>query len=51
MTKNNFEIISCTQEYWEFVRKLRNNEKVSPGFIEDKYITKQDQQIYMKKIC
>ena len=42
-------IEKCTAEYWEFVRTLRNNPKVSDGFIQSKYITKTQQKKYMKK--
>lgn len=37
----------CTSIYWEFVRVLRNDERVSSGFIESTYITKEMQNAYM----
>jgi ribosomal protein S18 acetylase RimI-like enzyme len=42
-------IKKCTAEYWEFVRTLRNNPKVSDGFIQSKYISKTQQKKYMEK--
>ena len=49
MKKLKFEIAKCSEEYWEFVRKLRNNVEVSNGFINKKIITKDQQVEYMKK--
>lgn len=40
--------VRCTENYWEFVRTLRNDKRVLSGFIESQYIS-QDQQItYMR---
>ncbi len=50
--KNNestFKLVPCTEEYWEFVKDLRNDEKVQEGFIETLQITSEDQQKYMTK--
>ena len=44
----NLTLVECTIEYWEFVRKLRNNPKVRIGFIEKKVISTTDQMTYMK---
>lgn len=44
-------IVDCTEEYWEFVRLLRNNPLVQGGFIENVAITTDQQKIYMKKHC
>ena len=49
MKKLKFEIAECSEEYWEFVRKLRNNVEVSNGFINKKIITKDQQVEYMNK--
>lgn len=49
MKSKNFELVSCSKEYWEFVRNLRNDERVLKGFIEVKKISKKDQEKYMKK--
>lgn len=46
---DNLRIEHCKSEYWEFVRKLRNNPKVKDGFIQTNYITKIEQKKYMKK--
>lgn len=36
-------------QYYEFIRKLRNNKKVNNNFVERVYITKKQQQKYMQK--
>jgi hypothetical protein len=43
----NLELVQCTQQYWEFVRELRMNERVISGFIETIKITKEQQVAYM----
>jgi ribosomal protein S18 acetylase RimI-like enzyme len=43
------ELIKCTQQYWEFVRMLRNDERVISGFIKSVHITKEMQINYMTK--
>lgn len=40
-------IVNCTKEYWEFVRLLRNDERVIDGFIDRIEITKEQQEKYM----
>jgi GNAT superfamily N-acetyltransferase len=42
-------IVECTNEYWEFVRELRMDERVIDGFLETKPITKEQQESYMSK--
>jgi len=49
MIKEKFQLVACNKEYWEFVRQLRNNDKVLAGFIETKYISKAEQKEYMNK--
>lgn len=49
MMKEKFQLVACNKEYWEFVRQLRNNDKVQAGFIETKYISKAEQKEYMNK--
>ena len=49
MIKEKFQLVACDKEYWEFVRQLRNNDKVQAGFIETKYISKAEQKEYMNK--
>ena len=41
------ELVDCTKEYWEFVRVLRNDERVLDGFIESSYIPLEQQMRYM----
>ena len=43
------ELVSCTEEYWEFVRALRNDPRVQHGFIEEADISKEQQKEYMEK--
>tara|TARA_R110001599_G_scaffold340726_1_gene561298 strand:+ start:129 stop:521 length:393 start_codon:yes stop_codon:yes gene_type:complete len=44
-----YKLVKCTKEYWEFVRTLRNDERVINGFIETTYITPKMQHSYMGK--
>ena len=39
----------CINEYWEFVRKLRLDERVKLGFLDNSYISEQQQIDYMTK--
>lgn len=41
-------ITLCTEQYWEYVRLLRTNPRVSSGFISNSEITKEQQVQYMK---
>lgn len=43
------ELVNCSQEYWEFVRKLRMDHRVIHGFIQTLEITPEKQIEYMKK--
>jgi len=43
------KLVKCTQEYWEFTRILRNDERVQGGFIKSDYITSEMQKSYMEK--
>ena len=49
MKELNFEVVKCSEKYWEFVRNLRNNIEVLDGFINKNHITKNQQAEYMKK--
>ena len=49
MNKEKFQLTACSEEYWEFVRQLINNDKVQAGFIETKHISKTQQEEYMNK--
>jgi len=44
-----YKLIKNTEEYWEFIRKLRNLDSVKKGFIKQEKITKKEQQEYMKE--
>ena len=41
------ELVDCAKKYWEFVRNLRNDERVKDGFIKSTYITEDMQEAYM----
>ena len=41
------ELVECSPKYWEFVRVLRNDERVLDGFIKSVYITEEMQTNYM----
>jgi GNAT superfamily N-acetyltransferase len=41
------ELVECNEQYWEFVRELRMDERVVSGFIETHPITKEQQKNYM----
>jgi len=41
------KLINCTQEFWEFVRVLRMDERVIGGFLETQPITEEQQTKYM----
>lgn len=43
------ELVDCSKKYWEFVRLLRMNDKVSHGFIKTSHISKEDQERYMSE--
>jgi GNAT superfamily N-acetyltransferase len=35
-------------KYWEFIRELRNDERVKQGFIQEAYITPEQHEKFMK---
>ncbi len=41
------ERVNNNQNYWEYIRNLRNNEDVSHGFIQKSNITEDQQKKYM----
>jgi RimJ/RimL family protein N-acetyltransferase len=41
------ELVECEEQYWEFVRILRMDDRVIDGFIETIPITKEQQENYM----
>ena len=42
------ELVECSPRYWDFVRVLRNDERVSGGFITSVHITEEMQAQYME---
>jgi len=42
------ELVKCSPQYWEFVRILRNDERVLDGFIKSVHITEGMQSKYME---
>lgn len=44
-----YKLIKNAEEYWEFIRKLRNLDSIKKGFIKQEKITKKKQQEYMKE--
>lgn len=42
------EVLPNSEEYWDSIRCLRNDEKVKRGFINQDYITKDQQDSYMR---
>lgn len=43
------KMVPCKSKYWDFVRRLRMDSRVTVGFLETKRITKAAQDRYMKK--
>lgn len=41
------KLVTCDKKYWEFVRNLRLDNRVTDGFIKTEYITKEMQEKYM----
>ena len=44
-----YKLVDCTEEYWEFVRKLRTDEQNSIWFHTQPKITENDQKKFMLK--
>lgn len=44
-----FEFIDNKYEYWEFIRCLRNDERVKHGFIQQQHISEDSHLKYMEK--
>lgn len=42
------EFVECSPQYWDFIRKLRNDKRVQDGFVETGKITAEQQIEYMK---
>jgi RimJ/RimL family protein N-acetyltransferase len=45
----NFKLVNNEPKYYEFIRTLRNDERVKIGFIQSSYITQKQQLEYMSK--
>jgi len=43
------KLVKNEKRYWEFIRKLRSNDQVQDGFIENVQITSKQQEKYMEK--
>ena len=41
------ELTQCSEQYWEFIRILRNDPRVADGFIQTTPITPETQKRYM----
>ncbi len=44
-----FKLVDNEPKYYEFIRNLRNDERVKPGFIQSSFITEERQIEYMAK--
>ena len=45
------ELVENQEEYWEFIRELRNMDGVRQGFIQQEHISKDSHHRYMKENC
>ena len=45
------ELVNCITNFWEFIRVLRNDERVLDGFIESTHITEEMQKKFMINQC
>ena len=43
------KVIQNKQVYWEFIRQLRNDQRVKGGFVQQKHITRQEHESFMQK--
>lgn len=43
------KLVDCDRIYWDFVRRLRTDKRVSDAFINDREITPSAQEAYMSK--
>ena len=46
---DNLQFVDNAHEYWEFIRCLRNDERVKQGFIQQKHISEDSHLKYMEK--
>ena len=45
------KLVENQEEYWEFIRELRNMDGVRQGFIQQEHISKDSHRSYMKENC
>jgi GNAT superfamily N-acetyltransferase len=43
------DFVKNQEEYWEFIRQLRNDKRVKAGFIQQDHISKENHLKYMEK--
>ena len=43
------KLVKNEKKYWNFIRTLRNDDRVKPGFIDQGFISKQEHEDFMKK--
>ena len=43
------DFVKNKKEYWEFIRELRNDERVKNGFIQQDHIERENHLKYMEK--
>tara|TARA_R110000824_G_scaffold261563_2_gene450188 strand:+ start:1826 stop:2209 length:384 start_codon:yes stop_codon:yes gene_type:complete len=43
------QLVKSSKQYWEFIRKLRNDPKVKGGFIEQGHITEKQHEAFMEE--
>ena len=49
MVTQNLKIVDCDERYWDFVRLLRMDHRVTNGFVEKMEISVEQQTVYMTK--
>ena len=49
MVTQNLKIVDCEERYWNFVRLLRMDHRVTDGFVEKMEISVEQQTFYMTK--
>ena len=45
------KLVKNKEEYWDFIRELRNMDGVRQGFIQQEYISEESHYRYMKENC
>jgi RimJ/RimL family protein N-acetyltransferase len=44
-----YKLVKNAEEYWEFIRRLRNLDSIKTGFIKQENISSEEQREYMKE--